>query len=75
MGDRAQSIERAFLLLELLGQSDRGLSISDLADRTGLPLDMIHRLVSTKIDLGYVEQIPEIPHYSLDLRFCNCMAL
>lgn len=75
MGDRVQSIDRAFLLLEQLGQSDCGLSISDLAEYTGLPLGTIHRLLSTLIDLGYVEQMPETRHYSLGLRFLQLHGL
>lgn len=75
MTDRVQSVERAFLLLEFLGQSDTGLSISDLADRSGLPLGTIHRLLATLIDLGYAEQIPETRHYSLGLRFLQLHGL
>lgn len=75
MSDKIQSVERAFILLELLGQSDTGLSISDLANRSGLPLGTIHRLLSTLIQLGYAEQIQETRHYSLGLRLLQLHGL
>ncbi len=57
--DRAvtvQSVDRALLLLELLAQAGGRLPISDLAQRSGLPLGTVHRLLASLAARGYVRQ-------------------
>ena len=44
---RVQSVERAMLLLEALGEDEEGYRLTDLAARTGLSLSTIHRLLTT----------------------------
>ncbi|WP_248962031.1 IclR family transcriptional regulator [Sphaerisporangium perillae] len=51
-----QSIARAFYLLELINAAGGELAISELADRSGLPLPTIHRIIRTLITSGYVIQ-------------------
>lgn len=53
-----QSIERAFLLLELMAEADGEVAISRLAEGSGMPLSSIHRLVRTLVHSGYVRQTP-----------------
>jgi IclR family acetate operon transcriptional repressor len=53
-----QSLDRAFLLLELMAEGGGQLPLSQLADRSGLPLPTIHRLVRTLVASGYVRQLP-----------------
>lgn len=53
-----QSIARAFYLLELISAAGGDLAISELADRSGLPLPTIHRIIRTLITSGYVIQQP-----------------
>jgi IclR family acetate operon transcriptional repressor len=53
-----QSIARAFYLLELITAAGGELAISELADRSGLPLPTIHRIIRTLITSGYVIQQP-----------------
>ncbi|AXI76235.1 IclR family transcriptional regulator [Peterkaempfera bronchialis] len=55
-GGGVQSIERAFDLLEALADSGGSVGLSGLAQRSGLPLPTIHRLIRTLVDLGYVRQ-------------------
>lgn len=62
-----QSIDRAFLILETLADAGGLLSLSQLAERAGLPLATIHRLVRTLVDLGYIRQ-EESRQYSLGPR-------
>lgn len=69
MTNTVQSVKRAFTILELLGQSDIGLSISDLAEQSGLALGTTHRLLQTLIELGYADQDTETHHYMLGLHF------
>jgi len=51
-----QSIERAFLLLEMMADAGGTLPLSQLANQSGLPLPTIHRLLRTLVDLGYIRQ-------------------
>jgi IclR family acetate operon transcriptional repressor len=53
-----QSIARAFSLLELITAAGGELSISELGDRSGLPLPTIHRIIRTLISSGYIIQQP-----------------
>jgi IclR family acetate operon transcriptional repressor len=48
-----QSISRAFEVLEALAEHGP-MGLSRLAERTGLPLTTVHRLVGTLTSLGYV---------------------
>lgn len=62
-----QSVERAFDLLETLTDAGGTLSLSELAERCGLPLPTIHRLIRTLAGRGYVRQL-EDRRYSLGSR-------
>lgn len=65
--DRVQSLDRAFSLLERLADSSGTLSLSELADRTALPMPTVHRLLRFLTRQGYVRQEPS-KRYSLGLR-------
>lgn len=51
-----QSVERALGLLELLARAGGRLSLSELAERSGLALGTVHRLLATLGSAGYVRQ-------------------
>jgi IclR family transcriptional regulator, acetate operon repressor len=53
-----QSVERALEVLELMADAGGELSLSDLAQSSGLPLATIHRLTRTLATRGYVRQLP-----------------
>jgi IclR family acetate operon transcriptional repressor len=53
-----QSLDRAFLLLELMADADGEVAISQLATDSGLAVSTIHRLVRTLVTRGYVRQLP-----------------
>ena len=53
-----QSLDRAFLLLELMADADGEVAISRLAADSGLAVSTIHRLVRTLVARGYVRQLP-----------------
>jgi len=55
-GSGVQSVERAFALLDLLARAGGRLPLSDLAERSGLPLGTVHRLLQTLAGPGYVRQ-------------------
>ncbi|MEO6998130.1 MAG: IclR family transcriptional regulator [Terracoccus sp.] len=62
-----QSLDRAFAILETIADAGGVITLSQLANDTGLPLPTIHRLVRTLVDLGYVRQEPS-RQYSLGPR-------
>ncbi len=51
-----QSLDRAFDIIEALGNSGSGLSIASLCSVTGLHKSTIHRLLAAMKDRGYVIQ-------------------
>ena len=59
---------RALTVLEALAPSPRGLSVTDLAERTGDSKAFIHRALSALVTAGYVEQDPQTSQYSLTTR-------
>lgn len=51
-----EAVARALQLLEILAEAGRPLTISVLAQRSGLPLSTTHRLLATLAARGYVRQ-------------------
>ena len=56
MGENVRSVDRIFDLLEILGQSDREISITELAVRAGLSKTTAFRLVQMMCLRGYAEK-------------------
>jgi IclR family acetate operon transcriptional repressor len=65
--ERVQSVDRAFTLLERLADADGPLTLSELAERTDLPMPTIHRLLRFLANQGYVRQEAS-KRYALGLR-------
>jgi len=55
---KVQSVDRAFQLLELMADEGGAVSLSQLAERSKLPLPTIHRLMRSLVGQGYVRQEP-----------------
>nr|WP_281203498.1 IclR family transcriptional regulator [Nocardiopsis trehalosi] len=53
-----QSLDRAFALLEIMADAGGEISLSQLAESSGLPLPTIHRIIRTLLGNGYVRQLP-----------------
>nr|WP_285757884.1 IclR family transcriptional regulator [Nocardiopsis ansamitocini] len=53
-----QSLDRAFTLLEIMADAGGEISLSQLAESSGLPLPTIHRIIRTLVGNGYVRQLP-----------------
>ena len=64
-----QTIERASLILDILGQSPQGISIKDLSDKIQLPKGTTHRLLSSLSYFGYVRQDSNTKNYFLGFKF------
>lgn len=62
-----QSVGRVLDLLELVAGAGGEIGLSELAERSGLPLPSIHRLVRTLVDRGYMRQLPN-RRYALGAR-------
>jgi DNA-binding IclR family transcriptional regulator len=60
---RNQSLERGFSILEYLGASTRGRSVSEVARHTGLHRATAHRLLEVLCGLGYVYKNPDDHKY------------
>ena len=66
-GGGVQSVERTFELLELMADAGGEVALSELADKSGLPLPTIHRIMRTLVGAGYARQQPS-RRYSLGPR-------
>jgi len=64
----ASSVERALAILECLDSSRRGLNISEIGRRLGIPKSSAHVIVLTLERLGYVQKKSDSLHYSLGLK-------
>lgn len=64
---RLSSVANAMLLLKTFSDDESELGISVLAARLGLAKSTIHRLASTLVDTGMLEQNPETGKYRLGL--------
>ncbi|MFE7416847.1 IclR family transcriptional regulator [Rhodococcus sp. NPDC057529] len=53
-----QSVARVFALLETLADAGGVAGVSELAERSDVPLPTIHRFLRTLVSLGYVRQEP-----------------
>lgn len=63
-----QSVERTFVILEEIANSNSRLGLTELSERLKLHKSTIHRLVNTLITLGYVIQNPKSGTYSLGAK-------
>lgn len=64
-GRTIQSVERALLLLEQVASQPEGLTLSDMAERTGLNSSTCHHLVSTLVSCGYLTHLSRSRGYAL----------
>ena len=66
-GKKIRSVDKAMVLLELLGESRTPLTLSELERRSGIPKSTIHGLLSTMREHHMVSQQPD-GRYCLGLR-------
>jgi len=63
-----QSIERALNILELMAEIGEPLTVTELAEKLDLKISTAHRLLTTLMHRGYVEQEPDNSRYRLGLK-------
>ncbi|MCL4515751.1 MAG: IclR family transcriptional regulator [Firmicutes bacterium] len=68
VGEGVQSIRRAMALIETMAGEGPECSLGDLAQRLNLHVSTVHRLLTTLMSLGYVEQNPQDSRYRLGLK-------
>jgi IclR family KDG regulon transcriptional repressor len=66
--DGLRTLERGLAVLELLGGAERGFPLSEVAQRLELSVGVCHRLLTTLVKAGYVEQDPRTRWYELGLK-------
>jgi IclR family transcriptional regulator, acetate operon repressor len=67
VAEAVRSLERAFELLEHLADAGGEMALSELTDRSGLPMPTIYRLMRTMVNQGYARQEPS-KRYALGPR-------
>lgn len=65
--ERVQSVERALTILEIVAEHD-GISLTEISKSAQLNKATVHRLLSTLISMGYVEQNEKTGHYELTFK-------
>ncbi len=65
---QVQSVERTLSILELLAEHPEGLGITELSRKMELAKSTAHRLLSTLVNRGYVEQKEENGDYRLGIQ-------
>jgi DNA-binding IclR family transcriptional regulator len=63
-----QTVQRAFGLLDLLGQADKPLPLTEVAARAGLHPSTCLRLLRTAESHGFVERLASSGHYRLGAK-------
>ena len=65
---RVQALERALDILDCFNFQSRELSLSEVADRTGLNKTTAKRLIANLTTRGYLQQDPQTRKYQLGMR-------
>lgn len=65
------NLERSFRIMECLGQSSEGLTLTELVNETGLPQNSIFRICRTLETLGYLTRHPETKRHHLTPQIIN----
>jgi DNA-binding IclR family transcriptional regulator len=67
-GPNATAVERALSILECLDTSRRGLNISEISRKLGIPKSSTHVIMLTLSRLGYVQRRADSLNYTLGLK-------
>ena len=67
-GSHVQSVARSLMILDLLAQENREMSLTEIAKAMGWPKSTVHGLIATLKDYYYVDQSPVNGCYRLGVR-------
>lgn len=65
--DTLQSVERSFLILELLS-AQGSMGVREIAEKTELSVTIVHRILTTLVELGYLTQSSSTHKYQLTFK-------
>jgi DNA-binding IclR family transcriptional regulator len=68
---KVPAVERALAVLEILAESKRGFSISEMARRLGVPKSSIHLILATLERRGYLVKNPQSRRYFVGLKLVS----
>src|SRR5580698_9056125 len=68
---RLPAVDRALSLLELLANSQQGLTLSELSRKLNIPKSTTHYLIYTLATRGYVQRGTDGRHFLLGVRFAD----
>jgi DNA-binding IclR family transcriptional regulator len=68
---KVPAVERALAVLEVLAESKRGFSISEMARRLGVPKSSIHLILATLERRGYLVKNPQSRRYFVGLKLVS----
>src|SRR5262245_19073578 len=74
-GVTVQSVERAIAALHVFFEQASSVSVTEMVAKTGLAPATIHRLLSTLVKSGWVEQDPRSSRYELSAKMLGNAAL
>lgn len=69
--NRVQSVIKVILILEELAKHDGSMKLTNLARALEMPTSTVYRLLSSLMDLGYVNQNAETGEYTLGLKLLS----
>src|SRR5215218_8333041 len=68
VGYAGNASERTINVIEILALAEEPMRLTELAQRVGIPKSAVHRILTSLIDRGWVEQNQENDCYALTLR-------
>ncbi len=68
VGGGVQSLTRGLTLLEQLAESEGGITLTEISQRTALAPSTAHRLLNTLADMGFVFQAPDSGLWYIGLK-------
>ena len=70
-----QSVERAVSALHVFFEEGSSLSVTEVVAKTGLAPATVHRLLSTLVKTGWLEQEPKSARYELSVKMLGNAAM
>lgn len=65
------NLERSFVIMEEIGKSHEGLTLTELVNQTGFPQNSIFRISRTLGELGYLNRNADTKRFQLTQRILN----
>ncbi len=63
-----QSLERALTILEVMAKAGEPVTVTELAEKVNLKVSTVHRLLTTLLHRGYVDQEAETSKYQVGFK-------